>query len=167
MAAVGEIASGRQTARRQLPLGLSGETLAGPAREGVGLVKADMTDGLRRLDLTLTGEREDSPFAVFAAPIERRPPALLLHRCPAVGQPEFGPAVAAIGDEFEKLASADRACRQAVRLEPDLVARSLIVEGKALSVVADFLESVGELDPGGSWRRRGDPVGARRLIGRQ
>src|SRR6185437_3896471 len=95
MAVVGEIASERHIARRDLPFGLCRQPLPGPARKRIGLVKADVTNRFRRIDRPLAGQREDAPFAVVAPPIERRSPALLLYASPAVRQPEFRPAIAA------------------------------------------------------------------------
>src|SRR5579863_7279389 len=101
MAAVGEVAGERdevaERGGRDFPLGLGRQPLAGPAGEGVGLVEADVRDRLGGIDPALAGQGEDAPLAVLDAPVERRFPALLLHDRPAVGQPEFGPAVAAVG----------------------------------------------------------------------
>src|SRR5882762_10319641 len=128
MTAVAEIAGERQVALRDFPFRLSRQPLIGPAGEGVGLVEADMANGFRRVDRALARQGEDPPGAVFETPVERRLPALLLHRRPAVGQPEFRPVIAALGDEFEVIAATDRMRGEAERLEPYLVARPLIVE---------------------------------------
>src|SRR5207249_5011130 len=123
--------------------GLGRQPLVGPAGEGVGLVEADMVDRLGRVDRAIAQQREDSPRAVLAAPVERRLPALLLHRRPALRQPEFRPAIAALGDEFEEVAATHRVRGEAERLEPNLVARSLIVERETRAGMADLVEPAG------------------------
>src|SRR6266850_1851796 len=100
MAAVREVAVKRRVAGGNLPFRFGRQAFFGPAREGVGLVEADVADRLGGIDRALAGQREDQPLAILAAPVERRLPALLLHRAPALRQPEFGPLVAALGDEI-------------------------------------------------------------------
>src|SRR6266850_262278 len=46
--------------------------------------------------------------ALVWAPIERHLTDLLLHRCPTFRQPEFGLAVATVGDELGELAAGHR-----------------------------------------------------------
>src|SRR5438445_237213 len=73
---------------------------------------------------------------------------------PGHRQPEFGAGVPAVGDELAVFAARDRMASEAVRVEPDLVARPLIVEGEARAGMADLVEPAGKLDPGGPGRRR-------------
>ena len=89
---------------RDLPLGFGRQILAGPARERVGLVIADVTDRRARIDRAQAAERHREPCAVDLAPIAGRVPALRLDRRPAVGQPQRRRRVAAVGHEFEPLA---------------------------------------------------------------
>src|SRR5439155_12732894 len=147
MAAVTEIAGERELARRDFPFGLGRQALARPAGEGVGLVEADMAERFGRVDRALARQGEDAPLAVIAMPVERRLPALLLHRRPALRQPEFRPTIAALGDEFEIVSATDRLGGEAERLEPDLVARPLIVECETRAGMADLIEPAVEFDP--------------------
>src|SRR4029077_13034465 len=71
---------------RDFPLGFRRQMLAGPPREGIGLVIADVTDRQRRVDRAQPTERHREPGAVDGAPIAGRLPALRLDRRPTVGQ---------------------------------------------------------------------------------
>src|SRR2546429_399091 len=108
---------------------------------------AEMAHRLAPIETLRASESEDAPAFRAAEPIERRPPPLGLHRRPAVGQPELRPLVTAVLDEGEIVAAGDRPRREAEWLEPDLVARSLIVEGEAAIGMADLMQSARELDP--------------------
>src|SRR5579883_2370165 len=166
-AAIGEIAYDRQLCGRHLPFRLARQALAGPAGKGVGLIKTDMTDRLRRVQPTAPAQRENRPRPLaLAPPIERRFPALLAYRRPAVGEPEFGAAIAAILDEVEILAAGRRARGQTEGFEPDLVARRLIVKGETGAAMPDLIQPAGKFDPG---ERRGGllHLQLRRLIARQ
>src|ERR1700730_18375682 len=108
-----------------------------------------MADRLGRGDRGFAPQGEDPPRPVLMAPVERCLPALLLHRRPALRQPEFRPAIAALGDEFEIVAATDRVRGEAELIEPDLVARPLVVECESRTAMADLVEPAGELDPSG------------------
>jgi hypothetical protein len=56
---------------------------------------------------------------------------------------------------------------EAELIEPDLVARPLIIERETGTGMADLVEPAGELDPSGRRRARRHRIWARRLIGRQ
>src|SRR6185312_15956698 len=131
--------------RGHFPLRLGWQALAAPAREGVRLVKADVAGRLGRIDGAAPTEREHAPATgALIAPIERRGPPLLLHQSPAIGQPELGAAIAAIGDESEVFARRGETGREPERLEPHLVARPLIVESEAVAAMADLAQAAGE-----------------------
>src|SRR5580704_16315964 len=70
--------------RRDLPLRLAWQVLAGPAGKGIGLVIADMADRQGFLDGPQPAERETVPGAVDLAPMAGRGPALGADRGPAV-----------------------------------------------------------------------------------
>src|SRR5205085_3501302 len=75
-------------ARRNFPSRFGRQVLAGPAREGVGLVVADMGDRRGRIDGLETCERELEPAAIDLAPIAGRTPAFGLDRGKTVRKPE-------------------------------------------------------------------------------
>src|SRR6266436_3780051 len=166
LAGVRKVAGYRKTRGGDLPLGFARQPLAGPFGEGVSFEKTDVADRLERVQSAASGQSEDGPLAAVAAPIERRLPALLANRGPAIRKPEFRPLVAAGLDETEILGAADRPYREAERFEPHFVARGLVVERKGRAVVSDLDEPARELDPG---RRRGrsPELGPRRLVGRE
>src|SRR5207244_6688171 len=110
-----------------LPLRLGRQAFSGPFGKSVGFVKADMAEGLSRVQPAAAGQGKDRPFAAFPMPIERRLPALLANGRPAVRKPELGPLVPTALDEAEILAAADRARREAEWFEPDLVAGGGVV----------------------------------------
>src|SRR5579864_3543373 len=125
-----------------------------------------MDDGLGQVETLLTRQRKNAPIVTITPPIERGLPAMLLHRCPTVREPEFGLGIAARRGELGEFAACDRTVRETKRIHPDAVARTLIVKGEICALMADLNEPTGELDK--SQRSRlGSPTPARRLIGRQ
>src|SRR5258708_36085508 len=110
-----------------------------------------MADRLGRIDGASSRQGEHRPAGValaLPAPVERRRPLLLLHQGPAVGEPEFGAAIAPVVDEGEVFAAGDEPARQAERLEPHLVARLLVVEGATAAALADLAPAAGKTQPG-------------------
>src|SRR5258708_37756748 len=82
-----------------------------------------MADRLGRIDGASARQGEHRPAGValaLPAPVERRRPLLLLHQGPAVGEPEFGAAIAPVVDEGEVFAGGDETARQAARLQARL-----------------------------------------------
>ena len=120
-----------------LPLGLGRQARAGPARVGVGLVVADVADRLVRVERPQAGRVKAVQPPSRVLPVERRLPAAGLHRVPAVGQPQLGPPVAAVGDEGQVLAVGHRPRGELEGVAADAVARAFVVEGEAVAVVAD------------------------------
>jgi len=159
MAALGEVPLDRRLGGRDLPLGLGREASAGPMGIGVGLVVADVADGLAGLNGAHAGQRHLPPGPVLLLPVQRRLPAILLDGRPAVGEPEFGTPIAAIGDERQVLGACHRAGGEREAVDERLVARALIVEGELAPLVAD-LDQPGRIgmpaqrrDRGRRWRR--------------
>ena len=111
--------------RRDLPLLLGRQVLAHPARERVGLVVAHMADRRGRIDRPQARERQRMRDAVDLAPVAGRLPAFRLHRRPAVGEPQRGRRVAAVGDEIEPLRIGDERARDPHRPQIDLMRRAL------------------------------------------
>src|SRR5690348_17477980 len=99
-----------------------------------------MLDGRVRIERHDTTKREDGIIRaaiVIFQPIERRAPSFFLHFGPAVRKPEFRAAIAAIGDEGAIFAIAHRPRGDAERPEQYLMARQLIVETEARTVMPD------------------------------
>ena len=157
------IAGDRQILRRDLPLELGRQALAGPARERVGLVVADVRHRRGAIDRLQPFERHGEPLPVALLPVERRVPALAVDRRPAVGEPKRGRAIAAVLHEREPFAVGDEAVGQAEGMDEHVVARRLVVPGEALAVVADLANAAGIVDPawlGRLGRSRARPAGA-------
>src|SRR5579862_3602645 len=121
-----------------------------------------MAHGLVGIDDAPPGEREEAPCAVRALPIERCLPGFALDGCPALRQPPFRPAIAAIGDEGEILAAGDKPRAEPERLEPNLVTRHFIVEGEAIAAITDFMQAAFDRNEGELWRA----IRCRSLCGR-
>src|SRR5262249_48853613 len=109
--------------------------LAGPTRESIGLVIADVADRQGRIDRTPPTERYRKPAAIDLAPISGRLPALRFDRCPTVRQPQSRIGIATVGHEFEPLAIADPRSCEPHRLEKDLVRRLFIIETETAAPV--------------------------------
>ena len=110
-----------------------------PASVGVGLVVTDVYHGFVGIETAAAAEREHAPVVgAVVAPVERRLPAELLHRVPAVGEPQLGPVVAVVVNELEPFARAHESVGDSHRLEVHDVTRALVVEGEAGSVVTDL-----------------------------
>src|SRR5262245_28676232 len=71
----------------QFQLLLGRQALAGPAREGVGLVETDVTDRLSLLDALQARQRHLPPAALSLLPVQWRLPAAPATDRPAVRQP--------------------------------------------------------------------------------
>src|SRR5579859_3997722 len=134
--ALHEIALDWQPVRRHLPLRLGRQARARPTRVGVGLIVADVADRLRRVDRAQAVQRHLVPAVVAALPIERRVPALLLDRPPAIREPELRARIATLLHEAQILTVGDQAVGKAEGIEELAVARPLVVEGEALEAIA-------------------------------
>ena len=93
-------------------------------------------------------QRELGPGAAALLPVERRRPAVLLHRGPAVRQPQVRTAVAAVLDEAEVLAGGHRLSCEEERLEVHAMSRPLVVEREAVPGEADLDQAARMRHPG-------------------
>ena len=87
------------------------------------------------------------PGAVTAFPVRRRLPSMCVDRVPAGGEPEFGPAVAAIFHEPRGIRRGHGMSRDGECPQPHPVTRRFVVESEAVALVPDVPQS----------RRIGDP----------
>ena len=119
------------------PLRLGRQTLAGPARVGVGLVETNVTNRGRWIDRRSAGKTEDGPAGFRRMPIQRCNPLLGLHRGPAIGEPELGTGITVVLDEADPVGVGDEVIGEGVWAQQGLVRRALVVEGEALAIMAD------------------------------
>src|SRR5258708_5847102 len=110
----------------EFPFRLGRQTGTSPFGIGIGFEITDMADRLMLVERARAGERRDVPIAWRALPIERRFPVSLINLGPGLGQPEFRPAVAAVGNEGGKFACSHRARSEAERRDIDLVPRPFV-----------------------------------------
>ena len=104
-----EIAFGRGARRGEFPFSFSRQARAGPARIGVRLKIAEVTNGRVRINRTIAMQGEATPLAFFVSPVFRRAPSLLADLVPSVAEPQFRAIVALVFDEFDELAIRDEA----------------------------------------------------------
>jgi hypothetical protein len=140
-AGVDEIACERFLCRRGFPFRFARETRAAPARIGVSFVIAHVAHRRRCLERPQARERHLVPRAFDTRPVERRLPCALLHRAPAVGQPQLGLGITAGFDEFQVFARGHRTRSQAVVAQEHLVARLLVIEGEGSATVSDLTDA--------------------------
>ena len=130
------------------PLKLRGEPFTRPLRICRGLIKADMGDGLVRIELLDAVERKYSPVAVvILEPIQRRPPALGARGRPAVRKPEQRPIITTFFDEAEIFAAGYGTRGEAIWREKHLVPRPLVVIGEGVAIVADRHGAAAKINP--------------------
>ena len=106
-----------------------------------------MAYGRVGIDLHQAVQRERVPDAVLLLPVQRRAPAVGLHRVPAQRQPQLGAAIAIVGNEGQKVAVRDRVRSEFESRDKSAVARSFVVECKAVSGVAEFVNAFLVPDP--------------------
>ena len=102
-------------------------------------------------------------------PVARRLPAVVLHRGPAVGEPQRRVGVAAVLDEGEPFAVGHQRARDAHRPDQHAVRRPFIVEAIAVGLVADGVDAFGQFDEAVFRARLVARLGRRpvRVIGRR
>ena len=130
-----------------LPFHFGRQMAAGPARERVRLVIADMADRGDRVDRLQSAERHDPPFAVDLAPVARRLPALVGRGGKAVHQPQRRRAVAAVLHEGQPFGIGDEVAGEPDRADEGAVRGLFIVEMEAVVAVADGVDALVEGDP--------------------
>ena len=100
---------------------------------------------LHALERLLSAQSEQAPAPTLAGPVKRSAPTAALHQRPARRQPELRPPVAAILYKRGILTARNQSRGQRKRLEPNAVARRLIIEAEPFAVVPNFAESAGNL----------------------
>ena len=130
-------------ARDRFPFEFGGQPLARPTGEGIGLEIGDMRDRCIRVARLPAGMGE----MLALAPVERRSDCVFAHPGPAVGQPQAGGVVAAIGDEGIPFAVGHQPRRQREGFEQNAVRGTFVVEGKPVRLVADARDPAGMFVP--------------------
>ncbi len=120
-----------------LPFSLAREAFPSPGRISGRLVKAYMGHGFVFPYGPAAIKRVGHPDGAILLPVSGRFPAVLTDGIPSVRQPEFGAAIAPISNEIEKLADAYRPVGNFRIVQKDTVFGTFVVEGEALSGVAD------------------------------
>ena len=130
-------------ARYRFPFEFGGQALARPAGEGIGFEIGDMRDRGAGIAVMPAGMGE----LLALVPVERRAHAVFAHPGPAIGEPQAGGVIAAIGDEFGPVAIGHQPLRQREGFEQDAVRGAFIVEGEAIRLVADPGDAAGVFVP--------------------
>src|SRR5664280_3221392 len=90
--------------RRNFPFEFSWESRSRPARKGVGLVIADMSNRFVQVEWLHTLNGVMPPLAIALLPVQRSAQLIVTNAVPAVRKPQLGCAVAVVAYEFEILA---------------------------------------------------------------
>src|SRR4029450_14091240 len=86
------------------------------------------------------------PGAVLLTPVAGRLPAFRLHRCPSIGEPQRGGAVAARFYEFNPVGVCDQMpCNPGAR-DQLIMEGQLVIETKVIAIMTDRVNSRGHLD---------------------
>jgi hypothetical protein len=138
---VQEIAGDRLLARDEFPFEFGGQPGAGPPRVGIRFEETQMAHGRMRVDVDHPVQRERAPRIAIAFPVQRRLPLARDDGVPAKRQPQLGPPVAAVGNEFGEFAVRDRSRRERERGHESAMRRQLVVECKAAVRMAERRKS--------------------------
>src|SRR5690606_32990850 len=92
------------------------------------LEKTDMTYGLARVDGSNSSQGELPPAALLPGPVQRRLPAVLLHRLPTERQPQFGALIATRLHEFQVFAAGHQSRGQSMGGAKNLMPWQLVIE---------------------------------------
>src|SRR3546814_6500058 len=99
--------------RGMLPFGLARQAHAGPARKRIGFVEADVHHRCLRVERQPSTECKSA--VQILGPVQRPLPTMLLHRTPALGQPQQWIAVTTLSNELAILAIGYQPIGQRVR----------------------------------------------------
>src|ERR1700723_2453826 len=120
-----------------LPLKFCWKTMPRPTSVRISLEEAQVTDWClaQVVERAEAVHRVDAPARVgrvVALPVERRLPTFRTHRRPPLGQPQLRSVVAVLLDELQVLRASDKARREPVGSEVNIVARRLIIKRKGI-----------------------------------
>src|SRR5262245_51452958 len=129
-----------------IPFRFARQILSCKASEGVSFVIADMLHRCRRIDRPEAAQCHDMPGSVLLPPIARCLPVFVLHRCPAVREPERRRRVTASGNEFEPFRVRDEmSCNPDTRNE-FIVGRRFVIKAEAFSVMTGGMYTGGHVN---------------------
>src|ERR1035441_10876639 len=90
MTALQQIPRHPARSRRNFPFEFSWESRSRPARKGVGLVIADMTNRLAQFQWLHAFDGVMPPLAIPLLPVQRSAPLIVANAVPAIGEPQLG-----------------------------------------------------------------------------
>ena len=149
------VAGGRVCGGGGLPLELGRQAGAGPDGKGICLIEADVGDGGVRRDLAAAGEAEAGPGAALRLPVQRGGDGVGLRPGPAIGEPQAGLGIAAIGDEIRPVGIGDEAVGELEGAEQHFMRRALAIKGEGRAIMADAGDAGVMPCPAGGGGRRG------------
>lgn len=129
------------------PFHFSRQMLAGPTRERVRLIIADVTNRSGRIERLQPGQCHDLPFTIDLPPMPRRGPSFVAERCKSVHEPECWRGIAAVLDEREPFGVGDKIARQLHGTDQCAMRRFFIVEVEAIAAVSDGMDAFAERSP--------------------
>src|SRR5664279_449978 len=147
MTALQQISRHPARSRRNFPFEFSWESGSRPARKGVGLVIADVTNRLAQFQWLHTLNGVMPPLAIALLPVQRSAPLIVANPVPAVRKPQLGGAVSVVAYEFEILAVDHQPRGQAKSFQINIVPRTLVVEREALACKTDAIDPFVEAPP--------------------
>ncbi len=119
----------------ELPFLLGRQPCARPARVGIGLVVADVTDRGMLVNRAPAGQRE---FLLQRfRPVERPVPAFTHDCCPAIRQPELGLRICTVVDEVSIFGVCDQPVADRVLVDNHRVPWRLVVETETVRARTD------------------------------
>src|SRR5689334_7964468 len=114
---------------------------SGEAGKSVGLVITDMLHRRGRIDGPEAAQRHDMPGTILLPPMARCLPALVLHHCPAVGEPERRRHVTTGGNKFEPLGIRDEMPSNSNAWNKLVMNRRFVVETEVASLMPDGMNA--------------------------
>src|SRR2546430_13385411 len=116
-------------------------------RSRVCFEKAHVADRRVGIHRHLAMESQGMPLAIALRPVLGRLPSAGSHGFPSGRKPQFRPAVAAVFDEGDQITMGHGMRGNLERIEPDTVARLLVIEGEIAAGVPELAQAAFESDP--------------------
>src|SRR5664280_2284043 len=119
--------------RRNFPFEFSWESRSRPARKGVGLVIADMSNRFVQVEWLHAFDGVMPPLAISLLPVQRSAPLIVANTVPSIRKPQLGCAVTVVAHEFEILTVGHQPGGQAESFQINIVPRTFVVEPEAVA----------------------------------
>src|SRR5664279_4967321 len=147
MTALQQISRYPARSRRNFPFEFSWESRSRPARKGVSLVIADMSNRFAQFQWLHAFDGVMPPLAIALLPVQRSAPLIVANPVPAVRKPQLGCAVTVVAHEFQILAVGHQPGGHAESFEIHIVTRTLVVEPEALACKTYAVDPLVEAPP--------------------